>query len=125
MTAVKGNPEVDAWLTGKPAEPALRRVRELILAADPRMAEHVKYGSVTFELDGDMASFVQHGKKQLSVMFHRGARIKDGFPHLEGSGPSARFMRFADLAEVNRHAAELKKIVKAWAALPASGGKKL
>ncbi|MFI5282502.1 MAG: DUF1801 domain-containing protein [Candidatus Dormibacterales bacterium] len=122
---MKGKPEIEDWFAGKPAEPALKRVRELILAADPRMAEHVKYGSVTCALDGDMASFVQHGKQEVSVMYHRGGRIKGSFPHLEGSGPSARFMRFADLAEVNQRAAELTRIVKAWAALPASGGRKL
>ena len=81
------------------------------------MAEHVKYGSITFALDGDMASFVQHGKKQVSLMFHRGARIKGRFPHLEGDGPSARFMRFADLAEVNQRAVELTRVVTAWATL--------
>ncbi len=50
-------------------------------------------------------------------MFNRGARIPGKFPHLEGSHPSARFMRFADPAEAKARAAELRKIVAAWGSL--------
>jgi len=109
--------EVDQWFSGKPAEPVLRRVREVILKADPRMEEYVKYGTIQFAYAGDFANFVQHNEKKVSLMFNRGARIPGKFAHLEGSGPSARFMRFADVAEVNRRAAELTKIVAAWCSL--------
>lgn len=50
-------------------------------------------------------------------MFHRGARIPGRFAHLEGTHPSARFMSFADIAEVEARAAELTRIVAAWCAL--------
>jgi hypothetical protein len=112
-TVAKGS-EVDQWFAGNPAEPILQRVREVILKADPRMTEYLKYGTVQFAYDGDFANFVQHGKETVSVMFNRGARIPGTFPHLEGAGPSARFMRFADVKEVNQRAAELTKIVAAW-----------
>ena len=78
------------------------------------MTEYLKYGTVQFAFDGDFANFVQHGKKLVSLMLNRGARIPGKFPHLEGTGPSARFMRFADVKEVNQRAAELSKIVAAW-----------
>ena len=110
-------PEIDQWLAGKPAEPALRRVREVILRADPRMTEYLKYGTVQFAYEGDFANFVQHNEKRVSLMFNRGARIPGRFAHLEGSGPSARFMRFADVAEVNERTNELAKIVAAWCCL--------
>jgi hypothetical protein len=105
---------VDTWFVGKPAEPILRRVREVIMRADPRMTEYLKYGTVVFASGGDFASFVQHGEKKVRLMFNRGARIKGKFPHLEGSGPTARFMHFADVSEVNARAAELGKITVAW-----------
>jgi hypothetical protein len=109
--------EVDQWLSGKPAEPILRRVREVILKADPRMTEYLKYGTVQFAYAGDFANFVQHNEKKASLMFNRGARIPGRFAHLEGDGPSARFMRFADVADVNQRAGELTKIVAAWCSL--------
>jgi hypothetical protein len=84
----------------------------------------VKYGTLTFGYDGDFATFVQAGvKKQTSIMFNRGARIPGKFPHLEGSHPSARFMRFVNPAEAKARAAELGKIVAAWGSLtPADRG---
>ena len=35
-------------MKGKPAEPILRRVRDIILWADDRMTEYLKYGTVQF-----------------------------------------------------------------------------
>ena len=112
-------PEVDAWFAAKSprAEAAMQRVREIILAADPRVEELVQYGSVQFAFEGGMASFVQTTEARVNLMFHRGARIKGAFPHLEGDGPSARFKRFADVDEVEACADELKAIVQTWCLL--------
>jgi hypothetical protein len=114
---VRTKAEVESWFKGKAAELALRRVRSIILEADPRMTEYLKYGTVQFGYEGDFANFVQHDKKTVSLMFNRGARIPGKFPHFEGSGPSARFMRFADTAEADVRAAELGQIARAWCAL--------
>ena len=111
---MKKDPEAEKWFQGKRAEPALRRVRDIILRADPRMAEGTKYGTVTFHCGGDFASFVQHDKPAVSLMFNRGGIIPGKYPHLEGEGRQVRFMRFADVKEVDARAAELSKIVVAW-----------
>src|SRR5438132_13065544 len=123
------SPDVERWFAEKkpPTEETIRKVREIILGADRLMTEYVKYGTLTFGYDGgDFATMVQVSeKKQTSLMFNRGARIPGKFPHLEGSHPSARFMRFADPAEAKSRAAELKKIVAAWGSLtPAKRGAK-
>ena len=115
--------DVDDWFASKkpPAAAALQRVREIILAADPRMTEYVKYGNVQFDYGGGMASFVQTGKRTVSLMFHRGGRIEGHFPHMEGTGRAVRFMRFADVAEVEARADELADVVRAWCAFVARG----
>jgi hypothetical protein len=83
----------------------MRRVRNVILAADPRITAIVKYGTVTFVSQRDLAGYVQVADKQeVSVTFNNGAKIAGSYPHLEGTGPNARFMRFVDLAEVNARA---------------------
>lgn len=112
------NPDVEAWFADRkpPAEAALRRIREVILAADPRMTEYVKYGTVQFAFGGDMANFVQTNKKTVSLMFNRGGKIQGDFPHIEGTGRAVRFMRFADVAEVDALAPELTAAVRAWCA---------
>ncbi len=115
--------DVEDWFASRkpPAESALRRVREIILGADQRMTEHVKYGTVQFAFGGDMANFVQTNKKTVSLMFNRGGRIEGYFPHMEGEGRAVRFMRFADVAEVEAQAEELAEIVRAWCAFAARG----
>lgn len=87
---MKTSTEVERWFAEKkpPTEATLRKVREIILGADKRMTEYVKYGTLTFGYDGDFATVVQAAdKKQASIMFNRGARIPGKFPHLEGSQP--------------------------------------
>ena len=115
--------DVDEWFATKqpPAAPALLRVREVILGADPRMTEYVKYGSPQFAFGGDMASFVQTGKKTVSLMFHRGGRIEGTFPDMEGTGRQVRFMRFATADEVDARAGELAAVVRAWCAFAERG----
>jgi hypothetical protein len=113
---MKTNAEVDRWFKDKklPAGAALQRVREIIMGADPRVTESVKYGTVTFAYEGDLATFVQYNKPGVNLMFNRGARIPGKFPHLEGSGPTARFMPFKTVGEVDARANELTKVVRAW-----------
>ncbi|HEY0493863.1 MAG TPA: DUF1801 domain-containing protein, partial [Candidatus Dormibacteraeota bacterium] len=108
--------QVEGWLSEKndPPQALMRRVRAVIVGADTRITEYIKYGTLTFGYEGDMVTFVQANAKTVTLMFNRGARIQGNFPHLEGSGPSARFMRFKDLAEVDKRATELSKIVEAW-----------
>jgi hypothetical protein len=115
---VKKNAEVDRWFHDKKpkGEPAMQRVRETILGADERMTERVQYGTITFACKDNMASFVQVTSKHVTLMFNRGQLIQDKakHPHLEGTGPNARFMRFADLKEAGARAAELRDLTRRW-----------
>ena len=118
---MKRNAEVERWFAEKklPNEKPIRRLREILLAADPRISDYIKYGSLIFGYEGDLVSLVQAQKKNINLMFNNGAKIPGTFPHLEGHGPNARFMRFADETEVNARAAELTRIAKAWCELKA------
>jgi hypothetical protein len=108
--------DVEGWFieTRPAAESTMRRVREVIMTSDARMTEFVQYGTVHFAYQGDLAAFVQTKKRTVTPMFNRGARIPGSFPHLEGAGPTARFMSFADVSDVEARAAELHDIVAAW-----------
>lgn len=76
------NSEIESWLDEKndPPQTILRRVREVILQADRRVAEYPKYGTVIFGYQGDMVSFVKTTARSVTLMFHRGARIEGRFP---------------------------------------------
>ena len=109
------NPEVDAWFAEyeHPAKDAMQLVRDIILE-DDRMAETIKWKSPTFMFEGNMASFNPRTRAHVSLMFHTGASIPGAHPRLEGGGETARYMKFADLAEVEEAASDIRAIVAAW-----------
>ena len=108
--------EVDAWFAeyDNPQKAVVQAVREVILSADPRIEETIKWQAPTFVYKGNLASFFPKSKQHASLMFHTGARIPGDFPSLEGGGATGRMMKFTDMADVRRKRAELRRIVKAW-----------
>jgi hypothetical protein len=111
--------EVDVWFDKfeHPLKDAMLKVREIILTADQRMEECIKWKSPTFTFKGNMASFNPRSKKHVSLMFHTGASIPGAFSHLEGGAETARYMTFADMADVESKRAELTAVVQAWITL--------
>ena len=108
--------DVDAWMAkyDNPMKPVVQAVREIMLKADKRITETIKWQAPTFMYKGNLASFFPKSKVHASLMFHTGASIKGDFPSLEGGKETGRFMKFADLADVKAKSAELKRLVKAW-----------
>jgi hypothetical protein len=109
------NPEVDAWLDAAdhPLDATLRRARELVLGADDRVTESIKWKTPTFAYKGNIASF-NPSKNLVSIMFHRGAEIPGDHPRLEGDGKLVRTMRFGSLEELETGAEDLAAAVRAW-----------
>lgn len=113
---VATSPEVDAWLEryDNPLRPLVARVREIILVADPRIDETVKWSTPTFVYRGNLASFQPRSKRFVSILFHEGASIPGEHPILDGGGEHAPYIRLADEAEVEARRAELGAVVRAW-----------
>ena len=102
----------------------MQRVRSVMLKADPRLDECIKWQSPTFACGGNLASFNPNTKSHVSLMFHRGATIPGRFPHLEGGGSTARYMKFHDLAQVEELESELSAIVVTWCDMMSAAKKK-
>src|SRR5438046_1182513 len=87
---------VERWFasTKPPSEAGLRRVREIILGADPSMRERVQYG-ITFSStkSGDFAAFVRYREPGVNLRLHRGGRLRGRYPHLQGA--TVKRMRIA------------------------------
>jgi hypothetical protein len=109
------NPEVDRWLeeADHPLDAMLRRTREIILGADDRVEESIKWKTPTFSYKGNIASF-NPSKNLVSLLFHRGAEIPGEHPRLLGDGRLARTMRFGDPAELEKGQADLARVIRAW-----------
>ena len=110
------NPDVVAFLGAleHPLKDAILAVRSTILEADERMTEAIKWKSPTFIYKGNLASIDPKAKKHVTVLFHTGATIPGDHPILEGGGEVARYIRFADLAAVQRQRDALATVVRAW-----------
>jgi len=107
--------EVDDWFARKQPVMAeeLQRVREIILEADMRVTETIKWQTPTFIFKGNIVSF-NPAKKFVSLLFHQGAAIPGDHPRLGGDTPTARTMRFADLSEIEAGADDLRAVIRAW-----------
>jgi hypothetical protein len=113
------DPEVDAWFANldHPLAAAMQDVRRAILASDRRVAESIKWKCPTFSYEGNIASIDPKAKRFVSVLFHQGASIPGSHPELEGGAATARYMRFADRADVKKKKAALQSAVRAWVAM--------
>jgi hypothetical protein len=108
--------EVDAWFAryDNPKKDVVMRIREIVLAADPRIEESIKWQAPTFSYNGNLASFYPKSKEHASLMFHTGAKIPGTHRRLEGSGQTSRVMKIATVAEANKAKADIEEIVRAW-----------
>ena len=108
--------EVEAWFAryDNPMKPVVLRMREIILAADARIAECIKWQAPTFTFEGNLASFFPKSKQHASLMFHSGAKIPGKHPRLEGSGDTGRVMKIGSVVEANAAKRDLERLVKAW-----------
>lgn len=111
------SPEVESWFEGQdpPMAEGMQVARDIILSADDRVTETIKWSTPTFVYEGNILSFTP-SKTAISLMFHRGAEIPGSHPLLEGDGRLVRTMRFMDAAEVKSARREIEKAVRAWCA---------
>jgi hypothetical protein len=107
--------EVDQWFENRdqPLDIGLRRARRIILRADDRVTESIKWSAPTFSFKGNIASFIP-STNVISIMFHRGSEIPGEHPRLEGDGKLVRTMRFADVDEVEAGRTDLEAVIRAW-----------
>lgn len=92
------NPVVDEWFEtyDNPQKALVQAVREIVLSADPRVQETIKWKAPTFMYKGNIASFYPRSKRAVSLLFHTGASLPAPDGLLEGEGDTSRVARFVD-----------------------------
>ena len=120
---MSGAAAVEAWMAAydNPMKPVVEAMRQVILAADTRVGECIKWQAPTFTYKGNIASFFPKSKKHASLMFHTGATIPGDWAHLEGDGKEARSFKVANLEELEDKRDELTAIVRAWCDMKDAG----
>jgi hypothetical protein len=124
MTAT-GNQTVDDFLDAldHPLKAEIVAVREMILASNPRVTERIKWKAPSFGYDGeDRVTFKLHPSTALTLVFHRGAKVKDAsdFSFTDPSGllqwvaKDRATVTLRNMAEVEEHGAALIATINAW-----------
>jgi len=110
------DPAVDAWFEtyDNPQKDLVQAVRRVILEADPRISETIKWQAPTFMYKGNLASFYPRSTKHVSLMFHTGASLPDPTGLLEGEGETSRVAKFLDEADLASKTEALRGLVAAW-----------
>ena len=108
--------EVEDWLKyyDNPMKPVVLKIREIILNADSRIDECIKWQAPTFTYKGNLASFFPKSKKHASLMFHQGAHIPGTHKLLEGEAKTGRTIKIATVEDAEKNKKGIEKIVIAW-----------
>ena len=119
--------DVDTFLgtLAHPQEAALRRLRAVILATDPRIGEGIKWNAPSFHVDGrHFATMQLRRADRLLLVLHLGAgkRVlpKDAIADPQGQltwlGADRATWSFADVKDVDARAAGLQDLLRQWMA---------
>jgi hypothetical protein len=112
------DPAVAAWFEDydNPQKDLVLAVREVVLGADPRVTETIKWKAPTFVYRGNIASFYPKSKQHVSLMFHAGASLPDPDGLLEGDGDTSRVARFLDADDLAAKTGALRELILGWIA---------
>lgn len=108
-----------------PLKKAVEEIREIILGADKRITEHIKWNAPSFCFNGDdRITFNLSKNDRILLIFHRGAKVKDGKSKeplfedttgmLEWLAHDRAVVKIQTIEEVAGKKAVLTKIVKRW-----------
>ncbi len=113
---MRRNKEVEAWFGRyeNPLKDVVLRMRDIVLGADRRVGECIKWQAPTFTYRGNLATFFPKSKRHASLMFHTGAVIPGKHPILVGGGDSSRVVKIGSLGEAESAKRDLERLVVAW-----------
>lgn len=119
-------PDVETFLAElkHPLEREILLLRSIILAADPRITESIKWNAPSFSTTEHFATFHLRAKDAVQVVLHRGAKprpgllmrntIADPAALLDWRSADRATVTFHDLQEVEARRKPFADIVREW-----------
>jgi hypothetical protein len=123
-----GADEVDAFMAAlqHPLKAEVAALRAIVLAADPRVSEGIKWKAPSFRLEDDFATFQLRRPDAVQIVFHTGAKARPGGPRpmavedpsklLTWAASDRALAAFKDMGQVRRDEVALTALVRAWIA---------
>jgi len=119
-----GSERVEAYLRDleHPMKREIEAVRRIILGADERLTEHIKWNAPSFCVSGeDRVTMNLRGKGTILLVFHRGAKVKqDRFEYqddtglLEWASPDRATVKLGDMKDVEEKSERLGQAISQW-----------
>lgn len=108
--------EVDAWFAryDNPKRDVVMRVRHMVLDADSRIEEVIKWNTPTYVYRGNMASFYPLSMDHATLVFHQGQHLPGAFAKAVPDGDHARVIRVTSFEEAEEHRELIEQMVRAW-----------
>jgi hypothetical protein len=92
----------------------MEAIRAIILKADSRITEGIKWNAPNFYYKGDMAVFTPHVKDHVLMVFPNGIVINDETGLLEGNYIDRRMAHFYNMDDIEAKKAALEKVIRRW-----------
>lgn len=108
-----------------PLKPEIEEVRRIILRADEQLTEHIKWNAPSFcHRDEDRFTFNLRGKGFFTLVFHRGAKVKDPVENgtliedttglLQWMANDRATVTFSDTHDVIAKQDKLTELIRTW-----------
>lgn len=97
-----------------PFKAEIEAIRAIILKADSRITEGIKWNAPNFYYKGDMVVFTPHIKDYIHMVFPNGIIIYDDTGLLEGDYIDRRMAHFYNMEDIQAKKAALEKVVRRW-----------
>ena len=124
VPAGKDGDAVAAFLAAleHPSKDAIVALRDIVLAADARIAEGIKWNAPSFRTSDWFATFHLRAKPGVQLILHRGAKGRDDAMQaiadpdglLQWLGPDRASVRFRDIGEVEAKRTAFEALVRQW-----------
>jgi hypothetical protein len=82
-------------------------VQAIILNADEKLAERIKWAAPSFYYKHDLVTFNPRNRSRVHLVFHHEAVTQIPAPLLEGAYKDRRMLYLQDMQEVKKHTKEL------------------
>ena len=123
--AGSGENEVDRFMAAldHPLKAEIEAIRALILGADRRIKESVKWNAPSFSIDDHFATLKLYPPAAVQVVLHTGARVKSNSTAMEIRDPSSLLKwaavdrclaTFSSMEDVTSNGPAFEAILKQW-----------
>jgi hypothetical protein len=100
-----------------PLKAELEAVRSIIVNANPKIEEDIKWGGPSFLYKEDLATFNPRIKNYVALIFHKGSLINVKSDFLEEATKGKVYAKFYSMDQVTANQELIEKMVNAWVEL--------